>query len=81
MLRLVHWFKREDSNGDLLPGATLNILTFNHKDCSISSRKPCWKITPMFAWYDAWIGVYIDRDKRKVYVFPFPCFGFCFYWG
>lgn len=22
------------------------------------------KITPMFAWYDLWIGVYIDRKRR-----------------
>jgi hypothetical protein len=34
-----------------------------------------WRITPLFAWYDIWIGVFIDRAKRKVYVFPVPCFG------
>jgi hypothetical protein len=32
-------------------------------------------IRPIFAWYDVWVGVFIDRPKRKVYVFPFPCLG------
>lgn len=26
-----------------------------------------------FIWYDLWIGVYIDRKGRRVYVCPFPC--------
>ncbi len=30
----------------------------------------------MFAWYDIWVGVFIDQAKRRVYVFPVPCFGF-----
>lgn len=30
----------------------------------------------IFAWYDLWIGVFIDRPKRRVYVFPLPCIGF-----
>jgi len=29
----------------------------------------------MFAWYDLWIGVFVDRAKRRVYVFPIPCVG------
>jgi hypothetical protein len=33
------------------------------------------KIRPIFAWYDLWIGVFVDRPKRRVYVFPVPCFG------
>lgn len=32
-------------------------------------------IRPIFAWYDIWIGVFIDRPKRKIYIFPIPCFG------
>jgi hypothetical protein len=34
------------------------------------------KITPIFAWYDLWIGVFVDRPKARIYVFPIPCFGF-----
>lgn len=33
------------------------------------------RVRPLCAWYDAWIGVFIDRPKRRVYVFPVPCFG------
>jgi hypothetical protein len=33
------------------------------------------KLTPMFAWYDLWIGLYIDVGNRRLYVFPVPCFG------
>lgn len=29
----------------------------------------------IFAWYDLWVGVFIDRARRRVYVFPVPCFG------
>lgn len=29
----------------------------------------------LFAWYDIWIGVFVDTKKRRVYVFPIPCFG------
>ena len=35
------------------------------------------KIRPLFAWYDLWIGVFIDRRRRRVYVFPLPCVGIC----
>lgn len=34
------------------------------------------KITPLFAWYDIWVGVFVDVPKRRLYVFPIPCFGF-----
>jgi hypothetical protein len=29
----------------------------------------------IFAWYDLWIGIFIDKSKRRVYIFPVPCFG------
>jgi hypothetical protein len=32
-------------------------------------------IRPIFAWYDLWVGVFIDRAKHRVYVFPLPCIG------
>lgn len=32
-------------------------------------------VKPIFAWYDLWIGVFIDRPKRRVYIFPVPCLG------
>lgn len=32
-------------------------------------------VRPIFAWYDLWIGVFIDKPKRRIYVFPLPCLG------
>lgn len=34
------------------------------------------RIRPIFAWFDLWVGVFIDRPKRQVYIFPLPCIGF-----
>jgi hypothetical protein len=34
------------------------------------------RIRPIFAWYDLWIGAFYDREKRRLYVFPIPMFGF-----
>lgn len=34
------------------------------------------RVRPLFAWYDLWIGVFWDRQKRKLYVLPLPCVGF-----
>jgi len=34
-------------------------------------------IRVVFAWYDFWIGVYYDRDRRRLFVFPVPMVGMC----
>lgn len=26
-----------------------------------------------FAWYDLWVGAFVDRAQRKVYICPLPC--------
>lgn len=32
-------------------------------------------ITPFFRWYDLWIGLFIDTNKRAIYICPMPMFG------
>jgi len=29
----------------------------------------------VLAWYDFWVGVFWDKDKRRLYILPVPCFG------
>jgi len=33
------------------------------------------KVRLIFAWYDLWVGVFIDRAKRRAYVLLLPCCG------
>ena len=38
------------------------------------------RIRPLFAWYDFWVGVFIDTRKRRAYILPLPCIGFVVEW-
>ena len=80
-MMLIRWFKKQDRNGNSLPGAILSRIKINPVTRIVSSEEPRWRIEPVLAWYDLWIGVYVDREKRIVYVLPLPCIGFRFYWG
>ena len=39
------------------------------------------RLTLLLAWYDIWIGLFIDRSKQRAYLFPVPCIGFIYHWG
>ena len=41
-----------------------------------SSQHSGMSVRPIFAWYDFWVGLFWDQNKRVLYVFPIPMFGF-----
>lgn len=42
---------------------------------TLTNLKKDMRVKLIFAWYDLWIGVFIDKSKRKIYIFPIPMFG------
>ena len=39
------------------------------------------KVRPIFAWFDLWVGVFIDRPRQRVFIFPLPCLGIVIDWS
>lgn len=37
-------------------------------------------IATLFAWYDLWVGVFVDRKGQRIYILPVPCIGVCVSW-
>jgi hypothetical protein len=35
----------------------------------------------IFRWYDFWVGVYVDRPKRNLYILPLPMVGVVIFFG
>lgn len=40
-----------------------------------------YSIKLIFAWYDIWIGIFIDRKQKLIYFFPLPMLGIRFKYG
>jgi hypothetical protein len=40
-----------------------------------------WRVRPIVAWFDMWIGVFVDQAKHRVYVLPIPCVGVIIEWA
>ena len=38
-------------------------------------RRPRVRAQLLFAWYDMWVGVFIDTKKAALYLFPIPMLG------
>jgi hypothetical protein len=77
--RLWQWLQWIDRDGNMVPGAPIGSVTFD--DGGMHCENARWRFEFIAAWYDFWVGVYIDREERIVYVFPLPCLGFRVYWG
>ena len=43
----------------------------------IKEQKLVWLY---WAWFDAWVGLYYDREKHRLYVQPLPCIGLRIEW-
>jgi hypothetical protein len=39
------------------------------------------KVRPLFAWFDMWVGVFVDRKAKRVYIMPLPCVGIVISYG
>lgn len=55
----------------LLWGYT-SVVFWNYLLAFIVFRGRC---TLCIAWYDLWVGIFIDEKNQKVYVFLLPCIG------
>jgi hypothetical protein len=59
-------------NGQVVVG----IAMVNRATGEVSTRRARFKIVPMFAWYDCWLGMFWDNKQKLLYVFPVPMLGF-----
>jgi hypothetical protein len=39
------------------------------------------RVRPIVAWYDLWVGLFVDRAHRRLYIFPVPCLGLVIQFG
>ena len=39
------------------------------------------RIKPIAKWYDFWIGLFWDSQKRRLYILLIPCVGVCLDFG
>jgi hypothetical protein len=56
--------------------SSIGVFTAPHASAkNFIQRVPAMTVKPLFAWYDFWVGVFWDRESRKLYVLPLPCIG------
>lgn len=61
----------------------LGVYYFDMKSTTnpMTYERARFRIKPFFAWYDFWVGVFVDRKERIIYVCPLPMLVFKIYWG
>lgn len=62
-------------------GDVIEVYEVDFDSDSIKRSPGRIRVEFIFAWYDFWFGVFVDTEKRRVYVFPVPMLGFKIYWG
>jgi hypothetical protein len=42
---------------------------------AVTASPPRRRWSVVIAWYDLWVGLFWDRERRRLYVLPLPCLG------
>lgn len=69
-MRLREWLLTQDGQ------YVIEIVAIDRRKRTISSRRPKFRLKPIFAWYDFWVGAFFDRKHKQLYIFPVPMLGF-----
>ena len=65
--RLVEWFRGHGQRCKLRYDASVGDY--------VVVDEPKFRVRPFVAWYDFWVGVFVDRKQRQIYIFPLPMIG------
>lgn len=47
---------------------------------AIGVRLSRLRIRPVCRWFDIWVGVYVDTNRKRLYILPLPCIGVYVQW-
>ena len=61
---------------DHIPNVRGEALDTLCKGIGLTREGKPFKVRPVFAWYDFWVGAFWDQRKQRLYVMLLPMFGF-----
>lgn len=79
--KLESWFKTDPFGQEVLGRYITEELSDGSGYVIVDYKKARWRLEPIAAWYDMWVGLYVDRKEKAIYVMVLPCLGCKFYWG